>query len=80
MVILARAGGFKYCDPYHNLSEKLSPGFFYYNQTNARVFVNHDQADGHKCMIGSPGRAIIGYPANKIFNASTKYFSFLPEF
>ena len=80
LVIMTRAGGFRSCDPQHTLSKNTSRSFSYAHWTNASLFVKRDQVARHKCMIGRPGRAIIGYPVDEKMNTSTKYFDFLPEF
>ena len=80
MVILTHTGGFWSCDPQNNLSKKASPIFSYSDRTNTRLFAKRDQAARHKCTIGCPGWALIGYPPKKRFNTSTQYFSILPEF
>ena len=60
MFILTRAGGFGSCDPQYTLIQKAYPSFSYAKRINTRLFVKHDQADRHKCMIGRPGWDLIG--------------------
>ena len=80
MVILTHAGGFRSRDPQHTLSEKAYPRLSYTIQTNARLFIKHNQAYRHKYKIGCPGWAPINYPVDESFNISTEYFSVLPDF
>ena len=48
MVILTLIGGFRLHDPKHTLSKKTSPGFLDANRTNARTFVERNQAVRYK--------------------------------
>ena len=80
LLILTCTGGFRSCDPQHTIRKKVFPIFSYSDRTNARMFVNRDQAARHKYTIGRPGCVLIGYTINKSFNTSMKYFSVLPEF
>ena len=80
LVTLTHAGGFKFCEPRHMLSEKAYTRFSYSNQTNNRLFGKHNQAARHKYRIVRPGRAPIGYPFEKSFNTRTKSFGVLPGF